>query len=134
MGLAAQIPDRLLVQLRRSYGDSVTAARLTLLKQGNYANAKQLPLQAEEIIIAKRFVMDGCDIGEECIIGAGSVVTKGTKVPPGSLVLGSPARVVRSLSDQERLGCRRLALKYVALAKRYRITPVEKIACSAGWP
>ncbi|MBL9113545.1 MAG: gamma carbonic anhydrase family protein [Verrucomicrobiaceae bacterium] len=79
-------------------------------------------------------VMDGCEIGEECVIGAGAVVTKGTKVPPGSLVIGSPGRVIRSLSNEERLGCRKLALKYVALAKRYRATPSERIACSTGWP
>jgi gamma-carbonic anhydrase len=79
-------------------------------------------------------IMDGSEIGEECLIGAGAVVTKNTRAPAGSLLLGSPAKVVRSLSKEERLACRKLALKYVALARRYMGLPKAKIQTSAGHP
>lgn len=46
-------------------------------------------------------VMDRAVIGENCLIGAGSLVTQGKTFEPGSLILGSPARVVRMLSENE---------------------------------
>ena len=64
-------------------------------------------------------ILDGAEIGSHSIIGAGALVTKGMKVPEGSLVVGSPARVVRSLRPDEMAGVSRLAAKYVALSRRY---------------
>ena len=46
-------------------------------------------------------VMDGVEVGEECIIGAGSLLIPGTRVPPRSLVVGRPARVLRQVTDDE---------------------------------
>jgi carbonic anhydrase/acetyltransferase-like protein (isoleucine patch superfamily) len=46
-------------------------------------------------------VMDGVEVGEESIIGAGALVTPHTKIPPRSLVLGRPGRVVRRVTDEE---------------------------------
>jgi carbonic anhydrase/acetyltransferase-like protein (isoleucine patch superfamily) len=47
-------------------------------------------------------VLDGAVIGKQSIIGAKALVTGGAKIPPGSLVLGAPAKVVRKLSKEER--------------------------------
>src|SRR6266404_3484778 len=47
-------------------------------------------------------VLDGAVVGEQCLIGARALVTPGTKIPPGSMVLGSPAKVARKLSEEER--------------------------------
>lgn len=58
-------------------------------------------------------ILDGAVIGEQSIIGANALVTQGTKIPPGSLVLGSPAKVVRPLSGDERKGLKYWAEKYV---------------------
>jgi len=44
-------------------------------------------------------ILMGCEIGDHCVIGAGAVVTEFQKIPPYSLVLGSPARVVRNLKE-----------------------------------
>src|ERR1041385_2678710 len=49
-------------------------------------------------------ILDGAVIGAQSIIGANALVTQGMEVPPGSLVLGSPAKVVRSLSPEQRAG------------------------------
>jgi carbonic anhydrase/acetyltransferase-like protein (isoleucine patch superfamily) len=46
-------------------------------------------------------LMDGVVVGEECIVGGGSLLTPGTRVPPRSLVVGRPARVVRPVTDEE---------------------------------
>jgi len=46
-------------------------------------------------------VLDGVTVGEESIIAAGSLVTPGTEVPPRSMVMGSPARVRRQVSEEE---------------------------------
>lgn len=65
-------------------------------------------------------LMDGVVIGEECVIGAGALITEGTVVPPGSLVLGSPGRVKRSVTDEERAWIRQSAANYVRYASEHR--------------
>jgi len=58
-------------------------------------------------------ILDGARIGQQCIIGANALVTQGTEIPDGSLVLGSPGRVMRSLSTEERATLKSWADKYV---------------------
>ena len=62
---------------------------------------------------------DGAVIGERSIIGAGALVTGGTVIPPGSLVLGSPAKVVRTLPLDEQANIKNWAIKYVGGSRRY---------------
>ncbi len=64
-------------------------------------------------------VMDKAVIGEESIVGAGALVTQGMKVPPRSLVLGSPAKVVRQLSAAEVEGIDRYAHNYLTYKENY---------------
>jgi gamma-carbonic anhydrase len=59
-------------------------------------------------------ILDGAVIGKQSLIGAKALVTQGTKIPPGSLVLGAPAKVVRKLTTKERAGLKWWAEKYVA--------------------
>lgn len=58
-------------------------------------------------------ILDGAVIGRQSIIGAKALVTQGTRIPPGSLVLGAPAKVARKLSKEERAGLKWWAQKYV---------------------
>lgn len=60
------------------------------------------------------------EIGRECLIGAGAMVPAGMKVPPRSLVLGMPAKVVRTLKPDEVAGLHRSEAGYVALADAHR--------------
>lgn len=62
-------------------------------------------------------ILDGAEIGECSIVGAGSLVTGGKKFPPGSMILGSPARVVREVTEEERLMIVTRAAHYVELAR-----------------
>jgi carbonic anhydrase/acetyltransferase-like protein (isoleucine patch superfamily) len=64
-------------------------------------------------------VLDGAVIGARSIVGANSLVPQRFECPPGSLVYGSPARVVRQLSAEEQLGLRKGAEKYVEVAKAH---------------
>ncbi|MBL4687285.1 MAG: gamma carbonic anhydrase family protein [Nannocystaceae bacterium] len=66
-------------------------------------------------------VLDGAVVGEGSIIGAGAVVTAGTQVPARSLVLGTPGRVVRTLTAADESFHRALAGKYTRLAHNYRV-------------
>jgi carbonic anhydrase/acetyltransferase-like protein (isoleucine patch superfamily) len=58
-------------------------------------------------------ILDGAVIGKQTIIGAKALVTQGMKIPPCSLVLGAPAKVVRKLTKKERTGLKWWAQKYV---------------------
>jgi carbonic anhydrase/acetyltransferase-like protein (isoleucine patch superfamily) len=64
-------------------------------------------------------ILDGAEIGARSIIGAGAVVTGGKKIPPGSLVLGTPGKVVRQLSVDEQTAIRGWAERYVTLSRVY---------------
>jgi len=61
-------------------------------------------------------ILDGAVIGDQCLVGARALVTPGTKVPPGSLVLGMPAKVVRALTAEERMNLKNMGDKYAAYA------------------
>lgn len=65
-------------------------------------------------------LLNGCTIGENCMIGAGSVLRQGMEVPAGSLVVGNPAVVKRSLTESEIAFLGTSAQTYVALAQEYR--------------
>lgn len=64
-------------------------------------------------------LMDGVVIGEDSIVGAGSLVPKGKSFPPGSLILGSPARLVRPLTEEEKASIPSLARKYLGIKDEY---------------
>ncbi len=64
-------------------------------------------------------VLDDAEIGDECLIGARALVTQRTKIPPRSLVIGSPAKVVRELTPEELFSLRQGADKYIAVARAH---------------
>ena len=65
-------------------------------------------------------LMNRCEIGENSIVGAGSLVTQGKVIPPRSLVMGSPARVVRELTDEEVARTQRNADAYIEETREYQ--------------
>ncbi len=89
-------------------GDYVTVGHLAIVHACTVGNGALVGMGAT--------VLDGAEIGPESIIGAGALVTKGTKVPAGSLVMGMPAKVVRSVTPKEVEEVRALAEKYAANA------------------
>jgi carbonic anhydrase/acetyltransferase-like protein (isoleucine patch superfamily) len=87
---------------------------------GHRAVVHACHVQEQVLVGMSATVLDGADIGPRCIIAAGSLVPKNFVAPEGSLILGTPARVVRALTLEEQKANHRLALKYVELARRYR--------------
>jgi carbonic anhydrase/acetyltransferase-like protein (isoleucine patch superfamily) len=65
-------------------------------------------------------LLDNCEIGAEALVAAGSLISAGTRVPPRTLVLGSPGKVVRELRENEWQEGRRLAARYVDVSKAHR--------------
>ena len=65
-------------------------------------------------------LLNGAEIGVYTLIGAGSVVTENTKIPPYTLALGTPAKVIRELTDADLERMSRTTLGYVAKGKEYR--------------
>lgn len=74
----------------------------------------------ESLIGIGATVLNGARIGKHCLVGAGSLVTEGKEFPDGSLIMGSPAKVVRALTPEQIEGLRRSAAHYVENAERYR--------------
>ena len=65
-------------------------------------------------------ILDGAEIGEGAFIGAGSLVPPGKKIPPNSLALGSPAKVVRELTDEDKEDVQRIIREYVEKGQYYK--------------
>jgi gamma-carbonic anhydrase len=68
-------------------------------------------------------IMDGAVIGEDSVVGAGALITEGTIVPPKSLILGSPAKVKRPVTDQELAWVKESADNYVKYSRQYLDDP-----------
>ena len=66
-------------------------------------------------------VLNGARIGKNCLVGAGALVTEGKEFPDGSMILGSPAKVVRALTPEQIEGLGRISEHYVKNARRYRL-------------
>jgi len=67
-------------------------------------------------------ILNGAEIGDECVVGAGALVTEGKKIPRRSLVVGSPAKVVRAISDEDLVKILENAAEYIVLAKKAGIS------------
>jgi carbonic anhydrase/acetyltransferase-like protein (isoleucine patch superfamily) len=74
----------------------------------------------ESLIGIGAVVLNGAKIGKNCLVGAGSLVTEGKEFPDGSMIMGSPAKVVRELSLEQIEGLRRSAMHYIENAHRFQ--------------
>jgi carbonic anhydrase/acetyltransferase-like protein (isoleucine patch superfamily) len=72
-------------------------------------------------------VLNNARIGRNCIVGAGALVTEGKEFPDGTMILGSPAKAVKQLSQAQIDGLAQTAEHYVGNARRYRLG-LKKIA------
>jgi len=72
-------------------------------------------------------VLNGAKIGKNCLVGAGSLVTEGKEFPDGSMILGTPAKVVKQLSPEQIEGLKMNARHYMDNASRYK-TGLKKLA------
>jgi carbonic anhydrase/acetyltransferase-like protein (isoleucine patch superfamily) len=115
IGEGSNVQDGTIVHLADDYG--VRIGRYSTI--GHAAIIHACDIGDECLVGMGATVLDGAKIGDRCIIGANALVTQRFVAPPGSMILGSPAKVVRPLTDAEQGGLRRWAEKYIAVAKAH---------------
>lgn len=116
VGEGSNIQDGTIVHLADEYG--VKIGRYVTV--GHAAMVHACEIGDECLIGMQATVLDGAMVGAQSIVGAGALVTKGTLIPEGSLVLGSPAKVVRPLTEAERSGLKAMAEKYVIVSREHK--------------
>lgn len=92
-------------------GDHVTVGHRAIIHGCTIGNYSLIGMGAT--------ILDNVTIGEHCIIGAHTLLTKGTVIPPRSLVVGSPGRIIRSINDSEVSELEASAGHYVELGAQY---------------
>lgn len=115
IGPRSNVQDNAVIHLSDDFGCFVGE----LVTVGHSAILHACTVRDEALIGMGAIVLDGAEIGERSIIGAGALVTGGTIIPPGSLVIGSPAKVVRTLSIEEQGKVKGWALKYVVQSRKF---------------
>ena len=91
-----------------------------LVTVGHRAILHACTVEDECLIGMGATILDGAVIGRGSIVGAHALVTKEMRVPPGSLVMGTPAKIIRALRPDEIAGIRTWADHYVALGPIHR--------------
>lgn len=90
-----------------------------LVTVGHKAIVHACTISDEVLVGMGAIILDGARVGTRSIIGANATVKQGMEIPPGSLVLGTPAKVVRILSEAEQDEVKVWALRYVRLSREY---------------
>ena len=99
--------------------DDLPAIIGRLVTVGHKAIVHACTVEDEVLVGMGSIILDGAHIGTRSIIGANATVKQGMEVPPGSLVLGTPGKVVRTLSEAEQDEIKMWALRYVRLSREY---------------
>ena len=115
IGPRSNIQDGSVIHLEREQG-TLVGQYVTV---GHKAILHACTIDDEVLVGMGSIIMDGSRVGARSIIGAGALVTMDTEIPPGSLVLGSPAKVVRALSNDEQKSLKKWAENYVQLSRKY---------------
>jgi carbonic anhydrase/acetyltransferase-like protein (isoleucine patch superfamily) len=97
-------------------GDDVTVGHRVLLHGCRIGDRSLIGMSST--------IMNGAVIGERCLIGAGTLITEGKQIPPGSLVMGSPGKVIRPLTEVELERMGEGAVHYADAARAYRAAGV----------
>ncbi len=115
IGEATNIQDLTMVHLADDHG--VRVGRHCTV--GHSAIIHACDIGDECLIGMGATILDGAKIGDRCIVGANALVTQRFEAPPGSMILGAPARVVRALTAAEQAGIRNWAEKYIEVARAH---------------
>ena len=123
VGAGTNIQDGTVVHSDHGYpvtlGANVTVGHQVMLHGCTVGDGSLIGIQA--------VVLNGAKIGRNCLVGAGSLVTEGKEFPDGSMIMGTPAKLVRQLTPEQITAMQQGAPHYVENAQRYR-TGLKKIA------
>ncbi len=115
VGRGTNIQDNCTVHLDNEHG--VQIGDYVTIGHGAIVHACRI---GNEVLVGMgATILDGAVIGDRCIIGAHTLVTLGMEIPSGSMVLGTPARIVKALSEEAQAEIRHWAEKYVAVSRIY---------------
>lgn len=109
VGAGSNIQDNCVLHEKTTVGEDCTVGHGAILHGCTVGDRCLIGMGA--------IVLNGAKLGAECMVGAGALVTGKTDAPDGSLLLGSPAKVVRPLTDEERQNLLEDAKVYVEKAK-----------------
>ena len=123
VGEGSNIQDNAIVHLADDYGAFI-GSWCTI---GHAAIVHACTIGDECLIGMGAIVLDGAQIGARSIVGANSLVAQRFTCPPGSMVYGSPAKVIRPLTAAEQDGLRPWAEKYVEVARAHAARLVPKL-------
>ncbi len=115
IGKGTNVQDGCIIHVTHERGVSVGEG-VTI---GHGAILHGCTIESRCLVGMRSTVLDGSRIGEESIVAAGSLVTEDKEYPPRSLIMGTPAKVVRSLSADDMKTIFTFASSYLELAKRY---------------
>ena len=118
IGARTNIQDASVIHVTSKTHDTVLEDEITL---GHRVTIHGCYIETGSLIGIGAIVLDGARVGRNSLIAAGSLVTPNTEIPPHSLVMGSPARVKRELSDEEVKDLARFWQNYIELTKHYRL-------------
>lgn len=116
IGEESNVQDNAVIHVATDLGVTV-GRRVTV---GHSAIVHACTIGDESLIGMGAIILDGAVIGERCLIGAHTTVLMNTIIPSGSMVVGSPGRIVRTLSAEEQSGLGSWADHYLVLAAEYR--------------
>ena len=112
--------------LRGDVARIVLGARSNVQDGAVVHTADDLPAIIGQLVtVGHKAIVHACTVEDEVLVGMGSIiganatVKQGMEIPPGSLVLGTPAKIVRMLSDAEQDEIKMWALRYVRLSREY---------------
>lgn len=109
IGARSNIQDNAVVHLADNYG--VVLGEDVVVGHGAILHACTI---GNNVLVGMgSIVMDGAEIGDDCVIAAGALVPPGKKIPAGSLVVGAPGKVARETTQAERDSNRAMAQKYI---------------------
>ena len=116
IGDGSNIQDGTVIHLSDQHGVKIGS----YVTVGHAAIVHACEIGDECLIGMQATILDGATIGTQSIVGAGALVTKGTHIPEGSLVLGSPAKVIRPLTPKERSELKGMADKYITVSRAHK--------------
>ena len=117
IGARSNVQDLSMLHMSLGISNTVIGEEVTI---GHHVTIHGAIIGNGALIGMGAILLDNCEIGEESLIAAGTVITAETKIPPRSLVLGQPGKVVRSLRGSEAQQGRILAARYVEVAKAHQ--------------
>jgi len=116
IGRGTNIQDGTIIHVNRLGTPTILGDHVTV---GHAARLHGCSIASHCLVGIGAIVLDGAEIGEETIIASGSLVAPGTKVPPRSMVMGTPGRVKREVTADDLDLIRRSAEGYIALKNDY---------------